>query len=490
MWEVREGRKMMNRLGFVIAVAILALATVTVMAASPNGRDPATGSPTLVLAQRTPTPIIVKGSPTLSVATASPTPVMAALTPTPMMAAATISPTVVINVQPCEGSEDAEAMEEVRRELLTVADVLDGLYPYAQAYAQSIGDEPAPRVNRQQIEEATHEELCWTRQAFGDEYESFLDSVKALSSLVLIPGNESSQDVQGLGASPDSFGIIPSPTPVTTPPPGILHNKDHIAQVNQELGDLPDPDYPTAVGCPSQRYPAPATFAVLLTSFVTKEIDHFAEAAECEGTFFVVAIPFGGGTNLPGCLGWAILKGINLATEFVKEGLEFCEGNIDFAEIAAAEANTEIIHAELAMHDRNLNTRFNTVDNFLFNFRNLNLETRIEANLASPSDDPIALFILPRTICISPDLENLTDPNSADYNPFAPEVIAGCGLLEVVSDTVRSAIDMTTIASGPQSVNNAETEFAAAVQHYNNREWKLAYDRFRKAYREVTRPSP
>jgi hypothetical protein len=44
-----------------------------------------------------------------------------------------------------------------------------------------------------------------------------------------------------------------------------------------------------------------------------------------------------------------------------------------------------------------------------------------------------------------------------------------------------------TRATG-QDVNNAEAEFDAAIQHYNNGEWKLAYARFRKAYREAGRP--
>ena len=62
----------------------------------------------------------------------------------------------------------------------------------------------------------------------------------------------------------------------------------------------------------------------------------------------------------------------------------------------------------------------------------------------------------------------------------------GCGLLEVVSDMVRSAIDMN-LAAG-ESVHNAEAEFDAAVKHYEDGERKLAYARFRKAYREAMRP--
>jgi len=134
------------------------------------------------------------------------------------------------------------------------------------------------------------------------------------------------------------------------------------------------------------------------------------------------------------------------------------------------------------MHDQNLTTRFNWTDNDLFHFRNLNLRSRIEDNLASPEDDPIALFTLPGDVCITTDLEVI----SANNPRFSSGRIAGCGLLEVVSDTVRSAIDMTIIAG--ESVNNAEAEFQAAVAHYDAQQWKLAYARFRKAYREAVRP--
>jgi hypothetical protein len=39
-----------------------------------------------------------------------------------------------------------------------------------------------------------------------------------------------------------------------------------------------------------------------------------------------------------------------------------------------------------------------------------------------------------------------------------------------------------------QNTHNAEAEFDAAVEHYNNGEWKLAFTRFRNAYRDAVRP--
>jgi len=176
----------------------------------------------------------------------------------------------------------------------------------------------------------------------------------------------------------------------------------------------------------------------------------------------------------------SVLDCITYAVQEVNDGFAFCNGNVDSATIQALYEDTKIVHADLAGHDGNLHTRFNTTDKFLFNFRNLNLRLNIEANLASPDDEPHALLALPRSVCISTELETLQATD-----PYAPEVIAGCGLLELVRDTVRAAIDMTTTAG--ESVHDAEAEFAAAVVHYNNGEWKLAYTRFRNAYRDALR---
>ncbi|MGA9347307.1 MAG: hypothetical protein WBW48_00700 [Anaerolineae bacterium] len=439
---------MIRKLGLVLII-ILILATGVAVAATPEERAPVPGTPTPAEETEVPSPVKV--------------------TPTP-------TPTVSIYTQPCPGSDDFRAMEEFRAELLTTADVLDALYPYAQAAAQAKGKEPAPRVNRKLIEAATHQELCWVRVAFGEDYTLFKDMIKVVRS----QGLTSAQTSGPL----NSFTIIPTPTPVTTPTPGIRHTGQD--QTNDQLGDLPEPDYPTSVGCPKERYSPWALFATLIIKTAADVAEDPLDDLACEGSFIVIALPFGGGTSLPGCIAWGIAKTILLVAEAVDDGLKFCNDWINDAELGATYDNIKIIHAELAMADWNLTTRANWTDHFLFEFRNLNLRSRIEANLASPEDDPVVLFELPGDVCITTDLEAYDANNPADR--FSSKRIAGCGLLEVVSDTVRSAIDMTRIAGGPESINNAEAEFDAAVGHYNNGEWKLAYARFRKAYREAVRP--
>jgi hypothetical protein len=437
---------MIRKLGLVLIV-VLILATGLVVTATPEERAPAPEAPT-------------------------PTREIPAPTPTKEVPAPT--PTVSIYTQPCPGSDDPKAMEEFRGELLTLVDVLDQLYPYAQAYAQAEGKEPAPKVNRRSIEEATHQELCWVRVAFGDDYDLLRDNIKMLRSLGLAPKTS--------GAAPNSFTIIPTPTPVTTPPPGIRHTGQD--QTNDQLGDLPEPDYPTSVGCPKERYSPWALFATLIIKTAADVAEDPLDDLACEGSFIVIALPFGGGTSLPGCIAWGIAKTILLAAEATDEGLKFCNDWINSAEVSATYDNIKIIHAELAMADWNLKTRANWTDHFLFEFRNLNLRSRIEANLASAEDDPMVLLELPDSVCITTNLEavDMSDPGQR----HSADRIAGCGLLEVVSDTVKSAIDMNVVAG--QDVNDARAEFDAAITHYNQGEWKLAYARFRKAYREAVRP--
>ena len=382
------------------------------------------------------------------------------------------------NAQGPESRPEPEAMEDIRRDLLDLRDILEELYPYAQHYAQVTGQKLPPLPSQRLIQALTPEELNMVREAFGDNYEPFKQSIRTMKPLVLTPGKEPSGEGQ---PSLNSFTTIPTPTPVTTPPPGITHQNHE--QINDAAGDLSEPDYPTSVGCPKSRY----SHGVMLGLFIVKVAgdlaETIAETIGCEGTLVTVPLfPLGCvGSNAPGCLVWAIVKEIALVANAVYEGFSFCNGGVDGAELGAAFENIQIIHADLADHDRGLTTRFNTTDKFLFNFRNSELASRIEANLASPEDDPIALFALPRQVCMSTELETLQATD-----PFAPEVIAGCGLLELVSDIVRSAIDMTIVAGG--SVNNAEAEFQAAVDHYNNGEYKLAYARFRKAYREAVKP--
>ena len=373
---------------------------------------------------------------------------------------------------------DPQARQRFRGELLDLMDTLDELSAELPSdYPQLSNIQYSLRVQRKRIQELTDEQLYIIQNSFTD-YQTVKAGLESVKSLVRATKKASREVDQEPGPSLNSFTTIPTPTPVTTPTPGIVHDTDVHDDVNEDTGDLFDPAWPTDVACPEQGYPPAVMFSLMGLIQAGKAGEIVAKVMCSEKT---ATCP---GVNVQDpvqCVAAVIIHTIVNITEDLRDGFAFCNGNVTSARIEALYHDTGIIHKDLHQHDQNLTTRFNWMDKFIFDFRNLNLRLEIEANLASPDDDPHALLALPRSVCISTELEALQQTD-----PFAPEVIAGCGLLEVVSDTVRSAIDMNINAG--ESVNNAEAEFDAAVQHYNNGEWKLAYARFRKAYREAVRP--
>jgi len=468
---------------------------------------PMSGSADRGLPKETPIPILV---------TQTPTPVMTKATPTPTSgedivcfdmstvdeAVGSFGPSDILCVdmsQVREGIPDSRVIlgrlgsstdfddrtpEDIRVEFLDLLSMLEELGEEAPSAYEGLTELQASLEREQaRIQNLTDEQLLMLRSAYRD-LEEIKAGIQAVESQVLTAKGRASKGGEGPDPSLGSFPTFPTPTPVTIPTPGIVHDQDVHDAVNEQTGDLYPPDmWPdlwnsAAVGCPQDGYPWELSAAFVLAIDAAKMGEIVTEAI-CKSK--TVTCP---GTNVYDvidCIPQAVAKSITFALGTLQEGFEFCNGNVQSAMIEALYHDTEIMHAHLYDHDQNLTTRFNWTDKFLFDFRNLNLRLEIEANLASPDDDPHALLALPRSVCISPELEalQLTDP-------FASEVIAGCGLLEVVSDTVRSAMDMTLNAG--EGVNNAEAEFAAAVAHYNNGEWKLAYARFRKAYREAVRP--
>ncbi|MSP11328.1 MAG: hypothetical protein EXR62_00080 [Chloroflexi bacterium] len=281
---------------------------------------------------------------------------------------------------------------------------------------------------------------------------------------------------------PDYFNVVPTATPNPAP---ILHDSLKDAEEkNNAAGDLkdvdliPNPDYSgLGVTCRfgHERTPAGVGLAGLIAKNIAQTTTDVTDSL-CLLLYVPCAI-VGGGTNAPACLVHTIAKAVSAAADAVIGIYQGCDKKINYAELEATYKNTGIIHADLMDLGDLLTVRANNIDTNLFNFRNLNLRGHIEANLASPTDSPVGLFALPSSVCIT----GYSNPNS---DALAP----GCGLLEVVRDTVRSSIDMMKLQAN-QPVNNAEAEFAAAQQHYNQGQWKLAFDRFRKAYREVIRPT-
>ena len=440
-------------------------------------------------AKETPIPIGATATPIPIGATATPTPIWT-VTPNPM-------PQGILDRLGYDDVPDPQEMKGFRREFLDLVDELDVLVanvplsPGQLSQAQSSLEEA-----RKGIRESTAEQLYMMQSSFeasdvdiqvvkaGVEYTKLRvlalakeSGEKDQSPATTSPTPEGTGERgQGPGPSLSSFVSIPTPTPVCTPTPPAIPHQNH-EQTNAAAGDLFPPNWPTDIGCPKGGYPTEVMFGFMIALDALNVGGLILEAMCTEKTIVV-------GLNVQDpiqCAIKSVLDFIILAAQEVHDGFVFCNGNVASARIQAIFEDTKIVHADLAEHDANLHTRFNTTDKFLFNFRNLNLRLNIEANLASPDDAPHALLALPRSVCVSTELETLQATD-----PFAPEVIAGCGLLELVRDTVEKAIEMT-LAAG-ESVHNAEAEFATGVVHYNNEEWKLALTRFRNAYRDAVRP--
>jgi len=378
------------------------------------------------------------------------------------------------------GDLDHQDLEEFRAEFLGLLDMIEELGEELPAdYEGTTELRASLERERARVQNLTDEQLYALQSAYVD-FETVKAGVQSVKSQVHTLKEQASERNEGM----EPAAIFPTPTPVTTPTPGIVHDRDVHDAVNTATGDLHPPDmWPklwdnTAVGCPHDGYPT-ELIGTMMGLIDASKLAEIVTEAICNSK--TVTCPGSNVYDVVDCIPQAVAKGITFALQVTKEGFDFCNGNIQSAIIEALYHDTEIMHAHLYDHDQNLTTRFNEMDRFIFDFRNLNLRLNIEANLASANDDPEARFVLPRSVCISPELEALQQSD-----PFAEEVIAGCGLLEVVSDTVRSSIDMTINAG--EGVNNAEDEFAAALDHYDKGEWRLAYDRFRKAYRAAVKP--
>lgn len=458
------------RLAIVCVVAVLALATVLPMVTQANRSPAPADTPTPVTA--TPSPQVAQGG--------------------DGVVCVDLASITRATVYPPEGPgqaagppPDTQAIEQFRRELLAFLDELEQLskaLPAASFYQSDA--QFALKQARQHIQQWTPEQLAVYQRAFRDvgtdlqALKATIETVKARAQISRQPIGEPEQRTS---PAPDSFPTIPTPTPDLS---GIVHNTTAQNQTNTTTGDLFPPGWPTDVGCPEQGYSTEVLFGMMVAVDALKGVQIALDTWCKEKT---VTCPGVNAQDPIACWIAAGSKFILNATTDVKEGFEYCNGNVTSARIEAIYQDTRILHASLHEHDQGLINRTVTEEQFLFNFRNLNLRLNVEANLASPSDNPNVLLALPRQFCVSSKLEELTaNPAGSNYDPSAPEAMAGCGQLEVVSDTVRSAIDM--MKAGNQDVHNAEAEFQAAMQHYNQGDWKLAFDRFRKAYREAVRP--
>lgn len=390
---------------------------------------------------------------------------------------------------------DPQAVEVFRQDLTAFLDELDALSDTLPSHSVYRSDAKYGLAQaREYFQHLTPAQLYTLQGAFkevGTDLESLTGNVESVKLQALADFQTSDEtDTEPepapkasteSGPAPNSFPVIPTPTPDTR---GIVHDNATQNALNDQLGDLFPPGWPTDVGCPAMGYSTEVLFGMMVAVDALKAVQIGLDTWCKEKT---VTCPGSDPQDPIACWIAAASKFVLNVTEDVRAGFVYCNGNATSARIEAIWKDTRLLHKELYEHDQSLIERSVTDDQFLYDFRNLNLRLNVEADLAAPTDNPELFLALPRRFCVSDELEELTaDPNNASYDPFAPDALAGCGLLEIVSDTVKSAIDMVKGAN--LSVNNAETEYQAALVHYQNQEWRLAFDRFRKAYREAVKP--
>lgn len=463
----------MNRLRFVMvfAVAVLALATLLPIATSADRGLAVTSTPTPTTGDRAGQPT-QRGDNVVCVDMSTVT-------------GGTADPQGIFGQAGAGYVPDAQAMEHFRRELFDFLNELEALsntLPTASIYQSDA--QFALKKARFYIRQMTPEQLYLYQRSFqeaGTDLNALRSDIETATAQALASRQPAVETGRTGNPAPNSFPSVPTPTPDLS---GIVHTSTTQKQTNNTTGDLFPPGWPTDVGCPEKGYSTEVLFGMMVAVDALKAVQIGLDTWCKEKT---VTCPGANAQDPIGCWIAAGFKFVLNLTEDVKAGFQYCNGNATSARIEAIYQDTRILHASLHEHDQGLISRMVSDDQFLFDFRNLNLRLNIEANLASPDDNPHVLLALPRRFCISSGLEELTaNPANASYDPLAPEALAGCGLLEVVSDTVKSAIDMTKNTN--LSVNNAEAERQAAIEHYKNGQWKLAFDRFRKAYREAVRP--
>jgi len=243
-----DAKKMRERRSlFMLIVIVLVLAMVIPISGSAD-RGPAKETPIPIMATQTPTPVMATAPPT---AITGDDVVCFDLSTLDEVVAGSLgtSDILCVDMSKVRGAvadscgtfdglgrgdvPDHLALEGFRGELLDLVDTLDELSDELPSdYPQLSGIEYALKAERKRIQELTDEELHLIQNAFTD-YKVVKAGVGSITSLVRATKKASREVDQKPGPSLDSFTIIPTPTPVTPPTPGIVHDTDVHDAVNK-----------------------------------------------------------------------------------------------------------------------------------------------------------------------------------------------------------------------------------------------------------------
>lgn len=224
---------------------------------------------------------------------------------------------------------------------------------------------------------------------------------------------------------------------------------------------------------------------------------------------------------------YVILKVVEFAAKLAANGIKAA---IDTANLCQAIAHwklfvkhrddflvdAQMVLSELMLRHNEIVERSDRIDFTNREAWKLRLQLSIEENLLLPDPKPdgsdenrISLFQLTDTVCFNPEHllptpvfalptpdvptpEPTVDPAPVllplptGRAPFqVPDPREQCGLA-LVKRIVEESILMNKMAGN--DVHNADDAYAAAMVHYNAGRWKLAYLRFREAYRDAVQP--
>jgi len=400
-------------------------------------------------------------------------------------------------------------LELVRDQLLSLTDSLETI-------------EPDVRLNADAIMALDRDNLVLVRSAL-QEYQLFSDSVEALSLIADDPGvadlahglimrdpreyaGQPARAVIDAARAANATGslvapdVFPSPVPNLTPaiqaPPAVtpqpLPDQALVDAVKDDMNPDPavDADWPsnTAEGLYPPAYPVDErncqdygntqVRSSEVTGAVLRGLKSGVAIAEAlfDNLCDLSVEAFGFEENFSRCVPWVILKAALVAIDNVLQRLDRCDAAIDGAEIEAAYENSERILARLKAHEASMRAAMYSSDQHLRDIRDFQERLWIEANLASADDDPNVLLMLPASSCRS---------LPGDPTRLYPEedTRERCGLIERVKLIVEETLSMTE-ESG-EGINNAQAEYDAAVAHLTAGDYRAAYGRFRKAYREA-----
>jgi len=276
-------------------------------------------------------------------------------------------------------------------------------------------------------------------------------------------------------ALPDFDPLATVPAPVApTPFPATRDFK--VTQQQMQTGY--PPAYPV-LACPASSEDRLGSVRFVFMDILTA-IDVIGIPIEflCKYNFDTL----GFGTNAVGCIPSFVFVTVREVFAFTLEYLDFCAGLINSAEIQATYENTRRIMARLNAHDRDMLERFRDNQVFLQDLEASIARQALELNAGSADDDPIALLQLPVGVC-----RDLQGPAGDFRYRLSSGANVGprrqCGLLGEVD---RAIVELRAlVAESGLSTNAADAEIAVAQAHLAAGEYKAAYARYRKAYREL-----